>query len=146
MWDKRVVDLVEEFISELVVACSFINLDDGWGFAGVYGPNNDNNRKLLWDEIAGLCTWWKGPWCIGGNFNITQFLSERPEVSNLRSSMADFSALFDKPDLINLPLARGDYTWSNGKAWSRLDRFIVSPSWEAHFPTLCQKHLPRLCS
>jgi hypothetical protein len=25
-----------------------------WDFAGVYGPNSDRNRRLLWDELAGV--------------------------------------------------------------------------------------------
>lgn len=64
MWDKRVADLLEELIGEFVFACSFTTLEDefGWGFVGVYGPNNDNSMKLIWDEIADLCSWWEGPW------------------------------------------------------------------------------------
>jgi len=40
----------------------------------------------------------------------------------------------------------GDFTWSNGRAWSKLDRFLVSASWEVRFPDLRQNRLPRLCS
>ncbi|KAG6644474.1 hypothetical protein CIPAW_08G057000 [Carya illinoinensis] len=146
MWDKRVVDLVDEYIGEFVVAGSFMSLEDGfvWGFAGVYGPNNDISRKFLWDEITGLCNWWEGPWCIGGDFNTTRFSSERSGVST--SGSFNFTTLVFELDLVDLPLAGGDYTWSNGRAWSRLDRFIVSPCWETHFPILCQKCLPKLCS
>jgi hypothetical protein len=25
-----------------------------WAFSGVYGPNSDRDRMLLWDELAGL--------------------------------------------------------------------------------------------
>ncbi|KAG6706733.1 hypothetical protein I3842_07G236000 [Carya illinoinensis] len=148
MWDKRVVNLVEDFVREFSLACSFSNVDDDfvWGFAGVYGPNDDSSRKLLWDELAGLCCWWDIPWCIGGDFNITRFPSEWSGVSNLGSAMADFSALLFDLNLVDLPLAGGDFTWSNERAWSRLDRFVVSPFWETHFPNLCQKRLPRLCS
>lgn len=27
-----------------------------------------------------------------------------------------------------------------------MDRFLVSPSWETHYPDLCQKRLPYVCS
>ncbi|XP_040989014.1 uncharacterized protein LOC121236643 [Juglans microcarpa x Juglans regia] len=46
----------------------------------------------------------------------------------------------------DLPLVGGEYSWSNGRSSSRLDRFLVSSSWEAHFSGLTQKVLPRLCS
>ncbi|KAG6632746.1 hypothetical protein CIPAW_13G179800 [Carya illinoinensis] len=79
MWDKRAVNLVEEYVREFLVACSFTNVDNGfcWHFAGVYGPNEDNSRKHIWDELAGLCSWWDIPWCTGGDFNIIQFPRER---------------------------------------------------------------------
>ena len=48
--------------------------------------------------------------------------------------------------MIDLPLVGGDYSWSNGRSSSSIDRFLVSPSWEAHFSGLTQKVLPRLCS
>ncbi|KAG6697656.1 hypothetical protein I3842_09G212200 [Carya illinoinensis] len=148
VWDKRVVNFVEDYVREFSLACSFSNVDDDfvWGFAGVYKPNDDSSRKLLWDELAGLCSWWDIPWCIGGDFNITRFSSERSGVSNMGSAMADFLALLFYLNLVDLPLAGGDFTWSNERAWSRLDGFVVSPSWETHFPNLCQKRLPRLCS
>lgn len=30
MWDRRVVNLVEEYVGEFLVACSFKNVDDGF--------------------------------------------------------------------------------------------------------------------
>ncbi|KAG6624060.1 hypothetical protein CIPAW_16G000400 [Carya illinoinensis] len=47
---------------------------------------------------------------------------------------------------MDLPLVEGDFIWSNSQGWSRLDRFHFSPSWEAHFPKLCQKRLSHVCS
>jgi hypothetical protein len=37
-----------------------------WAFAGVYGPNFDRDRRLLWDELADLISLWNLPWCILG--------------------------------------------------------------------------------
>ncbi|XP_035551741.1 uncharacterized protein LOC108989210 [Juglans regia] len=41
--------------------------------------------------------------------------------------------------LIDLLMVGRDFTWSNGRAWSKLDRFLVSASWEVRFPDLRQK-------
>ena len=63
MWDKRVVTRLNMEVGECVAACSFKNVVDGfeWVFAGVYGPNGDIDRRWLWDELAGLLSWWDLP-------------------------------------------------------------------------------------
>jgi hypothetical protein len=42
---------------------------------GVYGPNDDKERRDLWAKLAGLMSWWEMPWCIGGDFNVVRFPS-----------------------------------------------------------------------
>lgn len=78
IWDRRVMELVEECVAEFLVACHSKNVDDGfeWAFLSVYGPNLDSSRSLLWDEMAGLCCWWDLSWCFGGDFNITRCPSD----------------------------------------------------------------------
>lgn len=38
------------------IAHSFRNVANkfAWAFVGVYGPNVDHDRRLLWDELDGL--------------------------------------------------------------------------------------------
>lgn len=61
------------------IACSFRNvcIDFEWAFVGVYGPNNDIDRRMLWVELAGIMSWWEKPWCIGSDFNAIRYPSER---------------------------------------------------------------------
>jgi hypothetical protein len=68
MWDRRVVEKIEECMDEFSIAVSFKNVEDQfyWAFASVYGPNANCDRRLLWDELAGLLSRWALPWCIGG--------------------------------------------------------------------------------
>jgi exonuclease III len=56
MWDRRVVTKIEVCVGEFVTTCYFKNVEDEfvWAFAGVYGPNLDYIRHLLWEELAGL--------------------------------------------------------------------------------------------
>ncbi|KAG6659987.1 hypothetical protein CIPAW_03G074300 [Carya illinoinensis] len=136
MWDRRVVEKLEEFIGRYTVACSFKSVSDNflWAFAGVYGPNLNNNRVLLWEELAGLHCWWNLPWCIRGDFNVTRFPSESFGNRRGRPAMIDFSECISDLNLVDLPLAGGPTTWANNQTWSRLDRFLISPEWESHFP------------
>jgi exonuclease III len=55
MWDRRVVEKVE-WVGCFTVACSFRSICDDftWAFAGVYGPNRDNDRLMLWEELSSL--------------------------------------------------------------------------------------------
>ncbi|KAG2684095.1 hypothetical protein I3760_10G062500 [Carya illinoinensis] len=144
----RVVENIEEFVGEYLVGCLFKNFEDGfvWAFAGVYGPNLDCKRRMLWDELAGIASWWEVPWCIGGDFNVTRFPSERSGEGRQTLAMREFSEIIYELELMDVPLMGGDYTWSSNQAWSRIDRFLISPSWEEHYPDLSQKRLSRICS
>jgi hypothetical protein len=68
-----------------------------WAFAVVYGPNNDHDRKLLWDELVGIMSWWEKPWCIGGDYNSIRYSSERSGDARFSLAMREFSDfIFDK--------------------------------------------------
>jgi hypothetical protein len=56
MWETRVVEKVEECVGRYTVACSLRNTSNNvvWAFGGVYGPNDDRDRRELWDELAKL--------------------------------------------------------------------------------------------
>jgi hypothetical protein len=148
MWDRRVVSKIEDCLGNYVVACSFRNVEDGflWAFAGVYGPNSNGLRRFLWEELAGLLSIWAMPWCIGGDFNATIFLSERSGGAGYRRAASEFADFIVDHGLMDLPLGGGVSTWSNSLSWSRLDRFLVSPDWEMGYPGLVQRKLLRVCS
>jgi exonuclease III len=150
MWDNRVVEKVDVCLGNFTLAVSFRNVVDRfvWAFAGVYGPNSDMDRSLLWDELAGILSWWSLPWCIGGDFNAARFPSERSGEGN-RPAMREFFDFIFELGLMDFPLVGGAFTWSrtfDPPVWSRIDRFLVSPDWEARFPVSSQKRLPRLYS
>ena len=78
MWDRKVVE-IKEAVGRFSVTCRFKNVVDQfeWAFIGVYGPNFDRDKRLLWEELFGLCSWWNVPWCVGGDFNVVRFPSKR---------------------------------------------------------------------
>jgi len=67
MWDRRAVEKVDECMGQYTSVVSLRNADDNfmWAFEGVYGPNDDGERRVLWNEMAGLMSWWDRPWCFG---------------------------------------------------------------------------------
>ncbi len=66
MWDNRVVERVEEAVGTFSISCKFRNVSSGfeWAFSGVYGPNRNAERRLFWEELSGICSWWDVPWCV----------------------------------------------------------------------------------
>jgi hypothetical protein len=58
MWDKRLVKKVEDAVGSYSVSCKFKNVSDQkiWMYSGVYRPNVDKERGLMWDELAGICS------------------------------------------------------------------------------------------
>uniref|UniRef100_A0A2N9H1T5 Reverse transcriptase domain-containing protein n=1 Tax=Fagus sylvatica TaxID=28930 RepID=A0A2N9H1T5_FAGSY len=126
MWDSRVVEKVDEAVGRFSLSCQFKVVLSGfeWGFTGVYGPNKDVERQLMWEELASVSTWWDIP------------------------CMQEFSDFIFDMGLLDLPLEGGSITWSN--SWSQsqswLDRFLFSPSLEDHFSKINQRRLPRIIS
>ena len=144
MWDNRVVEKLEEAVGHFSVSCKFKNVVDQfvWAFTGVYGPNCDRDRGPFWEELSGVCSWWDVPWCVGGDFNVVRFPSERSGSTSFTSAMHRLLAFISELSLIDLPLVRGNFTCSNSReiaSRSRLDRFLMSADWEEKFPSVCQR-------
>jgi hypothetical protein len=147
MWDNRVTEVQDCVKGQFSISCRFKNVQDqfDWAFSGVYGPNLDVDRSILWDELAGVRSWWGVPWCIGGDFNVVRFPSEKLRAERLTRAMTSFSDFIAELGLIDLPLLEGQFTWSNNQdppSKSRIDRFLLSSDWEDHFSYLVQKALP----
>ena len=93
MWDRRVVEKVEEAVRYFSISCKFKNVGDQfeWAFTTVYGPNLNKRRRKMWKELTGLISWWDLPWCIGGDFNIIRFPLERLGAASCTRAMYGFS-------------------------------------------------------
>ena len=103
MWDSRVVEKVEEAVGHFSVSCEFKNVGDyfEWAFTGVYGPNLNKRRRLMWEELTGLIRWWDLPWCLGGDFNIIRFPSEWLGAASFFRAMFGFSNFISLHGLMN---------------------------------------------
>ena len=99
------------------------------GLFGSYGPTLKRNRELFWEELGAIRGLWSDPWCIGGDFNVVRFPSERSREGRITGSMRRFSEVIDELASRDLPLQGGPFMWSgglNGQFRSRLDRFLIS--------------------
>jgi hypothetical protein len=100
----------------------------------------------MWEDLAGVMSLWDMPWCIGGDFNVTLFHSDRSGGARMRHVVSASAQFTVDQGCMDLPLAGGVSTWSNSLSWSRLDQFLVSPEWDLRYPGLVQKKLLHICS
>jgi exonuclease III len=148
LWDKRCLEKVDEALGLHTASCKFRCVASGfeWAFTGVYGPHDVSARRVFWEEMAGVHSWWDVPWVVGGDFNVVRFPSERLGATHLTTAMQDFSDFISSTGLMDIHMVGGRYTWSNSQSRSRLDRFLFTPTVEDHFTLLVQRRLPRLVS
>ena len=145
-WDKRKMDLVEAEIGSFSITCLFKNVEDGfmWAFTGVYGPVERRSQEIFWEELGSLKGLWGGPWCLGGDFNVTLSPNERKRGGRLSPFMGRFAEVVNELGLRDLTLQGDLFTWRgglNGRLMSRLDRFLVTANWENKFSNAVQSTL-----
>lgn len=68
----------------------------------VYGPNSKGNRNNLWLELDDIQCWSSSMWCLGGNFIVVRYPSERKEQGTLAytRAMEAFSDVIVRNELI----------------------------------------------
>ena len=56
MWGRRVLEKLEVLVGTFSVSVQWKGVEDGfiWACSGVYGPNGNNLRDDLWDELVGI--------------------------------------------------------------------------------------------
>lgn len=144
LWEKNIVDISDSIVADYTLSVLYMNKLDKfqWVLTSVYGPNNSVNRNDFWIELDTVCRYWSDlPWCIGGDFNTIAKCSEKKNCKKITRSMRKFNEFIVEHDLIDLPLKGARYTWSNGQAnpiMCRLDRFLISSSFEQHYPLVTQ--------
>jgi len=100
----------------------------------------------MWDELVGIQQYWRIPSCCLRDFNVVRFPSERRGETRLTLAMEKLSEFIEDLNLIDFPLEGGSFTWSSGtdqSAISRIDRNLITPNWEDHFPDVIQRILSR---
>ena len=147
-WDNRVLQLEEMEVGNYSISCRFKNVEDGfcWVFSGVYGPSVKVEKEEFLSELGAIKGLWNDPWCVAGDFNMIRFPTERSRGGRLSPSMRRFTEVIEELELRDLPLQGGMFTWSGGfnnLLKSRIDRFLISEDWEAHFRECIQGVLAR---
>ena len=149
VWDKRVFEKVDCAVGLFSVNVLLKGVVDDfvWACSGVYGPNDDNQRGAIWEELSRMHSRWNTAWCVFGDFNTIRFPSERFGCEAFSPAMFAFSDFIEANYLVDLPLEGASFTWfrdSRTVCMSRIDRTLVSVDWVDHFGNVSQRVLPRV--
>ena len=58
----------------------------------------------MWEELIGLISWCDVPWCLGGDFNIIRFPSERLGAASCTWAMNGFYDFISFHGLMDVPM------------------------------------------
>ncbi|XP_026443892.1 uncharacterized protein LOC113344036 [Papaver somniferum] len=148
-WDSSKIEVTDFLMGpfSITLLCKTISSSFQWMFTGIYAPcaSYTEDVKLFWREIKEVRSFWQYPWVIRGDFNEIRFCHERYMGSDYTDGMERFNRFIPKHHLIDLPLIGATYTWTNNQVQSvkiRIDRLLISLSWELEFPNVIQQALP----
>ncbi|VVA41200.1 PREDICTED: RNA-directed DNA polymerase, partial [Prunus dulcis] len=150
MWNSQTTSISDFEIGEFSVSIRILDASGGdWWLSGIYGPCHPRDRRRFWEELAGLFGLCGNKWCIGGDFNVVRFVSEKSNGGRMTSSMKTFNDFIDDTNLRDPNLLNASFTWSNFRenaVCRRLDRFLFSEEWEDSFPHVKHTALARVTS
>ncbi|MCH80366.1 LINE-1 reverse transcriptase like, partial [Trifolium medium] len=97
----------------------------------VYSPCSFSGKRKLWNDLLEFkLNNEQGDWCIGGDFNAVLKAGERKGSSSAfrHTERTEFCQFVESMELIDVPVTGKKFTWfsADGKAMSRLDRFLLS--------------------
>jgi len=108
-------------ISSLVNQCVFLA-------TFVYGYNTVIARRALWEDLQKWSS--KSPWIILGDFNSILSQDDKHNGEPVSSyEISDFRTCCSVLGLSDLNYTGCQFTWTNGKIWSKIDRVLVNPYW-----------------
>lgn len=120
-----------------------------WDLFNVYGPANHSLSAAFLAELNVSLQSSTFPILIGGDFNLLRTPSDKnnPNFSWLDAS--NFNAVLNAAALCEIPRVGARFTCSNHQASPVrcvLDRVLMSPDWELHFPRVSLLALPAVGS
>lgn len=80
-------------------------------FTLVYVPSRLGGRSLFWQELLYVYGLYAPSWCVGGDFDVVRFPSEKLGGGCLTSSMVGFENFSRDCSLQDLLFANVRFTW-----------------------------------
>ncbi|MCH82646.1 hypothetical protein A2U01_0003457, partial [Trifolium medium] len=115
-------------------SASFLSQDVEWVAKASDGLSG-GKRKLWHDLLEFKLNNNQGDWCIGGDFNVVLKAGERKgsSFSVRHNERVEFCQFVESMELVDIPVIGKKFSWfsADGRAMSRLDRFLLSDNFIA---------------
>ncbi|XP_058725587.1 uncharacterized protein LOC131596868 [Vicia villosa] len=131
LWNSAFVQVLNSFGGMGYLGIKVIWKGEIHYLVNVYSPCSIAEKRILWSKLLHLKTVFSdSEWVIAGDFNAVKNGSERKGLSVVARSREwrDFSDFINLSNLIDVPSKGKKFSWfgGDGKAISRIDRFLVS--------------------
>ncbi|WJX55720.1 hypothetical protein P8452_41455 [Trifolium repens] len=122
-----------------------------WYFTAVYASPNEDNRRVLWEDLKNIADRMQDSWMLAGDFNDIMCMTEKKggaPVSIRRCN--NFREQVNACQLMDLGSVGAKFTWrgpiyhGGQRIYERLDRALSNDKWRIHFPEGFVKVLPRI--
>jgi len=113
------------------------------------GLHNTNILRIFLAELDSICSTSSLPCLIGGDFNLIRSTEEKSSDLYNFSLMNSFNDWIGKFQLIEVKRSGAKFTWTNKQrvpVMVKLDRYLMTSSWEEKFPLCSAWSLPRVGS
>ena len=111
----------------------------------VYAPNDQRDRRELWQIMRELKQYLTTPILLMDDFNEVVSPTERRHATQMTVGMREFGDFIQDLQLIDLNISQ-QFTWMRDNAASRLDRVLVSNEFIGRFQNLKVKCKERMLS
>ena len=106
-WNNRLFSMKDDFWCVFSLSAVLEDKDNGcaWIISSVYVPIDRSLQSSFWCELDSIRRKWAGPWCMGGDWNITRFPSERSGGGNHGRKYLPLRRYIGRGGLANMKLA-----------------------------------------
>jgi hypothetical protein len=122
-----------------------------WFFTAIYASPQEDNRRLLWEDLKRIANGMNTEWLVAGDFNDILYATEKKggAVASLRKCNL-FRDRINNCQLLDLGAIGSKFTWrgpiyNNGcRIYERLDRALCNSNWRLRFPEAIVRVLMRV--
>ncbi|XP_076912829.1 uncharacterized protein LOC143571228 [Bidens hawaiensis] len=149
LWDPKVFRKDSTILNDNFVSTSgfLVNGNQRLNVVNVYAPQNNTDKRVVWQEILRLIQCWQGWWVVLCDFNAVRCHEERKNSTFDQVCARDFNEFIDEADLKEYNMKGKKYTFMASRGdiakLSKIDRVLVCSNFISKWPNACLRAFHR---